>query len=79
MGYGSKILATTGFQNKVYESREELYKTLESVMKSESRSIEYVQGSLRSATDIYKKGGNVTGKSRDQQFRMHYDNRRLLD
>lgn len=54
------MLATTGFQNKVYKSRGELLSLLENVMKSEKRIVEYVQGSLRSATDIYKKGGNVT-------------------
>lgn len=37
-----------------------------------------MQGSLRSASDVYKKGGNVTMKYRDQLFRMHFDNRRLL-
>jgi hypothetical protein len=37
-----------------------------------------VQTSLRTATEIYKKGGNVTMIYRDQLFRMHFDNRRVL-
>lgn len=47
-------------------------------MKSESKALEYVQSSLRSASEIVKSGGHVTMKYRDQIFRMHYDNRRVL-
>jgi hypothetical protein len=49
------------------------------VLKSDNKTLEYVQGSLRSARDIYKKGGHVTMKYRDQLFRLHFDNRRVLD
>ena len=59
--------------------KKELLTLLEGCLKSEVKTIEYVQSSLRSASEIYKEGGNVTPKYRDQQFRMHYDNRRLLD
>jgi hypothetical protein len=79
MGFESNILATTGFQNRNYKDKSELLCLLKDVMKSESKTLEFVQGSLRSASDVYKKNGNVTWKYRDQQFRMHYDNRRLLD
>jgi hypothetical protein len=48
-------------------------------VKSENKTVEYVQGRLRSASEIYKKGGHVTMERRDQLFRMHYDNRRVLD
>jgi hypothetical protein len=47
-------------------------------LKSESKTIEYIQTRLRSASDIYKKGGHITMVYKDQLFRMHYDNRRLL-
>jgi hypothetical protein len=47
-------------------------------MKSEHKTIEYIQSRLRSATDIYKKGGHVTMQNRDQLFRMFFDNRRML-
>lgn len=40
---------------------------------SESKTIEYIQSRLRSATDIFQKGGHVTMVYKDQQFRMHYD------
>lgn len=79
MGLGSKILATTGFQNRAYGDKQELKELLISVFKSETKEVEYVQSSLRSAKDIYKHGGNVTMKFRDQIFRMHYDNRRQLE
>lgn len=47
-------------------------------MKSSHKEIEYIQKSLRSALDIYKDGGHVTMVYRDQTFRLHYDNRRLI-
>lgn len=51
---------------------------LEEVFKTDSRTIEYIMNSLRSASEVYKKGGHVTMKYRDQLFRMHFDNRRIL-
>jgi hypothetical protein len=46
--------------------------------KSESKTLEFIQTRLRSATDIYKYGGHVTMVYRDQLFRMHFDNKRIL-
>jgi transposase len=48
-------------------------------MKTENKTLEFVQSSLRSASDIYKKGGHVTMNYRDQLFRMHFDNRRQIE
>jgi hypothetical protein len=79
IGYESKILATTGFQHRPYSNKQKLYKILESVLKSDNKTVEYIQGSLRSAREIYKKGGHVTMKYRDQLFRLHFDNRRVLN
>ena len=56
-----------------------MFGVLESVMKTEEKVIEYTMSSLRSASEVYKQGGNVTMKHRDQLFRLHYDNRRVLD
>jgi hypothetical protein len=47
--------------------------------KSKSKSIEYIQSRLRSASDIFKKGGHVTMVYKDQQFRMHFDNKRVIE
>jgi hypothetical protein len=47
-------------------------------MKTEHKTIEYVQSRLRSASDIYKKGGQVVMVKKDQLFRMHFYNRRVL-
>ena len=78
MGFESRIISTTGFQNRMYSNRKELLELLIDCFKSEPKTLEYIQTSLRSATEIYKKGGHVTMKYRDQLFRMHYDNRRAL-
>lgn len=79
IGIESKIIATTGFQHGVYGNKTELLGGLIATVKSENKTLEFIQRRLRSATDIYKKGGNVTMHSRDQLFRMHFDNRRVLE
>lgn len=47
-------------------------------LKTESKTIEYIQSRLRSASEVYKHGGHVTMIYRDQQFRMHFDNKRVI-
>lgn len=49
------------------------------LIKSEHKTMEFTQSRLRSAADIYNKGGQVTMQYRDQIFRMHFDNRRVLN
>lgn len=78
LGIESKIIASTGFQHRVYENKTKLLEGFLETMRSESKSLEFIQSRLRSATDIYKKGGHVTMIHRDQIFRMHFDNRREL-
>jgi len=79
MGIESKIIASTGFQQRVYSNRGELLKGLLTTIRAENKTIEFVQSSLRSASEVYKKGGHVTLNYRDQLFRMHFDNRRQLE
>jgi hypothetical protein len=44
------------------------------------KSFEYIQTSLRSATDVYKHGGHVIQKYKDRKYSLSYDNkRRILD
>jgi hypothetical protein len=38
----------------------------------------YIQDSLRGANDIYKEGGSVTMKKREQIFRLSHDSRRII-
>jgi hypothetical protein len=78
MGIESTIVASTGFQRNVYPNRDEMLNVFLDTISSDNKTIEYVQTRLRSAIDIYKKGGHVTSTFRDQQFRMHFDNRRLI-
>jgi hypothetical protein len=42
------------------------------------KTIDFVTSSLRSATDIYKKGGHVTMEYRDQDNRVMYGNTRKV-
>ena len=79
VGIESKIIATTGFQHRVYKTKNELLSGFLETIKSENKTLEFIQSRLRSATDIYKKGGHVIMQHRDQLFRLHFDNRRRLD
>jgi hypothetical protein len=77
LGIDSPILATTVFQHKFYKKNELLNLFIET-FHFESKTIEYIKTRLRSAKDIYLKGGHVTKVYRDQQIRMHFYNKRLI-
>ena len=72
----SGIAATTGFQRKNI-SNNDLNELLTNAF-NKDKKIEYINTSLRSALEIYKKGGHVTKSYRDQRFRLFYDGRRRL-
>lgn len=72
----SGIIATTGLQRKYIDVR-----TLESLLTEAfngNKQIDYISTSLRSALDIYKRGGHVTRVYRDQRFRLNFDGRREI-
>jgi len=43
-----------------------------------NKRIEYIQTSLRSASDIYNKGGHVVLVYKDRSFNLDYDNKRCI-
>ena len=45
---------------------------------NDSKTIEFPHTTLRSALDIYKKGGHVTKVFRDQKYRLIHDGRREM-
>lgn len=47
-------------------------------MSDKTKSFEFIQTRLRSANEIFRKGGHVTRVYSDRNFRMHYDNRRIV-
>ena len=73
----ANIKATTGFQARNFTLHELETKFID-LLSKEDKSIEYIQSSLRSAKDIFKQGGHVTPLYKDQVFRLHYDNRRVI-
>lgn len=77
MGETKKMVAATGFQRGGYE-HDELKTTFKNILKTKDKFIEYTRFSLRSAKDIFKKGGHVTSVFKDQVFRLFYDNRREI-
>jgi hypothetical protein len=78
LGIDSSIIATTGFQRYIY-NKSDMLQIFTNVLKTETKTIEYIQSRLRSATDIFKRGGHVTKVYRDQQFRLQFDNKRILN
>lgn len=77
LGIESQIKATTGFQSRTISKNDMLASFIDK-MQSKEKYFEYIQTSLRSAKEIYKKGGHVTMTYKDQMFRLQYDNRRRI-
>lgn len=77
LGKEAGIKAATGFQSKRY-TLDELDFLFKEALKSEYKSLEFVNQSLRSALDIYKEEGQITPLFKDKKFRLHYDNKRLI-
>jgi len=81
LGVGSNLRATTGFQNFAH-SQDYLIDLFSNTLdfSNNSKDLEYIQTSLRSAVEILKTGGHVTRKYKDQRFSLVFDNRReILD
>lgn len=75
----SKITAMTGFQRKnLQASPGEMWKILSSTLNSEEKNIDFLFTTLRSSTEIYKKGGHVIPIFKDQRYSMAYDNKRRI-
>jgi hypothetical protein len=77
MGIESKIVATTGFQRSGYEQNE-LVKLFKETLSSTNKLFEYTSFALRSAKDIFEKGGHVVDVRKDQVFRLFHDGRRSM-
>jgi len=77
LGIESPLKAMTGFQANKY-SHSSLVKLITTSFEND-KVIRYLQVSLRSATDIYKHGGSVTGKYLEKDFSLKFDNRRKID
>jgi hypothetical protein len=77
MGIEGKMMAATGFQKQGYE-KPELVNLFKSILSSKEKLFEFSRKSLRSAKDIFDKGGHVTKVIKDQTFRLFFDNRREM-
>jgi hypothetical protein len=78
MGIEGKMMAATGFQKQGYE-KPELVNLFKGILSSKEKLFEFSRKSLRSAKDIFDKGGHVTKVIKDQTFRLFYDNRRVIN
>lgn len=77
IGIEGSNIAATGFQKRDYE-KDEMVTIFKKILSSDHKEIEYTHFSLRSARDIYDKGGCVVSKYKDQKFRLLFDNRREI-
>jgi hypothetical protein len=77
LGETRKLAATTGFQRGSY-NHDDLRSIFKDILKTKDKFMEYTRFSLRSAKDIFKKGGHVTSVYKDQTFRLFFDNRREI-
>lgn len=67
----------TGFQSK-YLDKEFLLKYMQGLFDNSIYEFEFIQSGLRSAVDIYKKGGHMISKYSDKNYTIFYDNRRCI-
>ena len=77
MGIETPITATTGFQRGGY-SKIELITLFNKTLAGKKKYFEFTRKSLRSAKDIFQKGGHVLATYKDQMFRLFFDNRRKI-
>jgi hypothetical protein len=70
----------TGMQRKhpVMKNYFHIAEMIKDMFGSRDHSIIYIQDSLRSANDIYKRGGHVTKKFMDKSFSVLYNNKRFI-
>lgn len=73
----SGIIAMTGYQRGGLNVSE-VQDNISAVMDSDDKSFNFLKKQLRSAKDIYMKGGQVTGVFSDQVYRVMYDNKRII-
>lgn len=79
MSAHAKISATTGLQRQnLFLTLFETDELFEKVINSKSNQIHFAASSLRSASDIYKKGGHVTMIYRDQVYALKFDDKRVI-
>jgi hypothetical protein len=77
LGIEGNMIAATGFQRGGFEKRE-LLEIFAKTMASTNKVFEYTRKTLRSAKDIFNKGGHVTMTFKEQMFRLLHDNRRQM-
>jgi len=75
LGLSGGIKALTGYQRN--ESIEQTIKKVFISINS-TKTIPFIQKSLRSAKDIYQKGGHSTLKLSERNFNLKFDNRREI-
>lgn len=74
------ISAATGFQLKYLDKQFIIDEFTKYLTSDETKFLEYIQTSLRSATDIYKYGGHVTVTYKDRKYGLYFDDkRRIID
>lgn len=76
LGGSGAIKAMTGYQN--HESKEILVQRVLTGLTSKEREIRFSQFSLRTATDIIKTGGHLSGKYTEKRLNLVFDNKRQI-
>jgi hypothetical protein len=72
-----KLKAVTGLQTKD-QNLSETWALITEGSRVLGKTVSFTSTNLRSAVDIYKYGGHVTMEYRDQDFRLWYNNNRLV-
>ena len=73
------ISAVTGFQSKFLD-KDFLINEFSKIIEDPNKEnvFDYIQTSLRSASDVYRHGGNVLLKYKDRRYALEFDNKRRI-
>ena len=81
MSVGAKIAATTGLQRgNLFKTNEEIESYFKEILNpsNKNKNINFIATSLTSANEIFKRGGHVAQKFKDQIYSFNFDGKRKI-
>jgi hypothetical protein len=74
----SGIAALTGLQRKSFNNLNHISYVVKELFNSNNKTLEYISTRLRTASDIFKKGGHVTSILADKSWSIIFDHKRRI-
>lgn len=79
LGFTEKgILSCSGFQTRMLDRSFLIEEFAKVISTDRNKNLEFVQTGLRSAKDVFDKGGHLIATYKDRNFSLEYDNKRCI-